>query len=171
MQSTALPILLDGLTDAERTALLANCTLRSLVDVFATISDPRSRHGQRYPLPMLLTCLVAALLCNCNSMDAVGQWCRDHQPLLRRVFGPRRFLTPTGSLFRWLLPRLSVAQMEWAMNAWLVASRPQPDQEAVALDGNPTCRDSRRRQAASALDRDSPEPGDAGAGAGGGQDQ
>jgi len=82
-----------------------------------------------------LTCLVAALLCNCNATDAVGQWCRDHRSLLRRLFGDRRFLTPTGSLYRRLLPRLSAAQLEWALSAWVCASRVQPDQEPVALDG------------------------------------
>jgi hypothetical protein len=135
MQSTVLPALLDGLTDAERAALLARRPLRSLVEVFAGIPDPRSRHGLRYPLSFLLTCLVAALLCNCTSLDAVSQWCGEHQALLRRVFGPRRFLTPTGALFRWLLPRRSVAQVEWAISSWVLASRPEPDAEAVALDG------------------------------------
>lgn len=62
MQSTALPHLVDDLSDAERTALLDNQNLRSLADVCATIPDPRKRRGQRYDLPFLLTCLMAALL-------------------------------------------------------------------------------------------------------------
>jgi len=135
MQSTSLPALLDDLTDEERAALLGKRHLRSLVDVLASIPDPRARRGQRYDLPFLLTCLVAALLCNCNATEAVGQWCRDHRLLLRRLFGDRRFLTPTGSLYRRLLPRLSPAQLEWALSAWVCASRAQPDQEPVALDG------------------------------------
>jgi hypothetical protein len=66
--------------------------------IFATVPDPRARRGQRYALPFLLTCLVAALLCNCTSLDASGEWCQHHRPLLRRYFGARRHLTPTGSL-------------------------------------------------------------------------
>jgi predicted transposase YbfD/YdcC len=135
MQSIRLPIVLDALSAAERTALLEKASLQGLSDIFAAVPDPRSRHGQRYTLPFLLTCLVAALLCNCNSMDAVGQWCREHRSLVRRALGPRRFLTPTGSLYRRLLPRLSVPHLEGAISAWLQASRPQPDPEAVALDG------------------------------------
>jgi predicted transposase YbfD/YdcC len=130
-----LASLLDDLSDEERAALLENAALESLGEVFASMPDPRSRHGQRYTLPFLLTCLVAALICNCNSMDAVGQWCADRKPLLRRVFGPQRFLTPSGSLYRRLLPRLSVPHLEWAISSWLLASRPRPDREAVALDG------------------------------------
>jgi hypothetical protein len=64
--------------------------------------------GFRYELAFLLTCLLAALLCHCNSTEAVAQWCREHEDLLREVFGARLFLTASGSLYRKLLPRLDV---------------------------------------------------------------
>lgn len=139
MQSTRLPLQLDTLTDAEREALLTDHTLQSLAAVLARIPDPRSRHGRRYELPMLLTCLVAAMLCGCNSLDAVGAWCREHRRLLRRLFGPRRHLTPTGSLYRRLLPRLSAASLEWALAGWLLTTRSMQDTEPVALDGKVLC--------------------------------
>lgn len=135
MQSTPLPCHLDDLIDDEREQLLTRTALRSLADVLGAVPDPRSRHGRRYDLPFLLTCLVAAMLCNCNSLEAVGEWCREQRSLLRQVFGPRRHLTPTGALFRWLLPRLSAAYLEWALASWVQATRPRPDTEAVALDG------------------------------------
>ncbi|TMD44011.1 MAG: transposase family protein, partial [Chloroflexi bacterium] len=135
MYSTALSLTLPDLPNEQRTSHLADAPLLSLYEAFAAVPDPRSRHGQRYDLPYLLTCLVAALLCNCNSLEAVGQWCRDHQLLLRRLFGPRDFYTPTGSLYRRLLPRLSVGHLELVLGAWVQASRPEQDEEAVALDG------------------------------------
>ncbi len=114
-------------------------TLTSLYTTFGAIPDPRSRHGQRYPLPMLLSCLVAALLCGCNSTRAVGQWCQEHRPLLRHVFGSRRHLTPSGSLYRRLLPRLDADALEDALEdalaTWVQQTRPEDDTEAVALDG------------------------------------
>jgi len=119
--------------DEQSAFLRADGSLLSLYEAFAAVPDPRSRHGQRYDLPSLLTCLVAALLC--NSLEAVGQGCRDHQLLLRRLFGPRDFSTPTGSLYRRLLPRLSVGHIELALAAWVNATRPPSDEEAVALDG------------------------------------
>jgi predicted transposase YbfD/YdcC len=139
MQSTDLVPVLDILPDEQREALLTDRTLRSLADVLATLPDPRSCHGKRYELPMLLTCLVAALLCGCNSLEAVGGWCRHEQPLLRRLFGRRRHLTPSGSLYRWLLPRLDAAHLEWALSGWILTTRPQRDREAVALDGKVVC--------------------------------
>ena len=135
VQSTSLPLRVDDLSDDERERVLTDATLRSLADVLATVPDPRSRHGKRYDLPFLLTCLVSAMLCNCNSLEAVGEWCQEHRTLLRQTFGPRRHLTPTGSLYRWLLPRLSAAHLEWALASWVQATRARPDTEAVALDG------------------------------------
>ncbi len=135
MNSTALTITAPSVSQEEQRALLKQTSLVSLYEAFAVVPDPRSRHGLRYDLPYLLTCLVAALLCNCNSPEAVGQWCRDQQLLLRRLFGPRDFYTPTGSLYRRLLPRLSVGHIEVVLAAWVQASRPESDVEAVALDG------------------------------------
>ena len=99
MYSTALPVTLPCLTDPQRQDLLREAALLSLHEAFAAVPDPRSRHGRRYDLPFLLTCFVAALLCNCNHSEAVGQWCRAQHRLLRRLFGPRRFACPTGSAF------------------------------------------------------------------------
>src|SRR5437660_2666241 len=135
MYSTALSLTLPDLPNGQLTSHLADAPLLSLYEAFAAVPDPRSPHGQRYDLPYLLTCLVAALLCNCNSKDSVGQWCRDHQLLLRRLFGPRDFYTPTGSLYRRLLPRLSGGHIELALAAWVNATGPPSDEEAVALDG------------------------------------
>ena len=90
MNSTVPSLTLPSLTSDERERLLADESLRSLFAVFATSADPRSKQGQRYDLPYLLSCLVAALLCNCDSTLAVGQWCRDQRCLLEHLFGPRR---------------------------------------------------------------------------------
>jgi predicted transposase YbfD/YdcC len=135
MQSTVVAGILGALSAGERRRALTDRDLRTLSRAFATVPDPRSRHGRRYDLPFLLTCLVAAVLCNCDSVDAVGQWCREQRRLLRRHFPHLRFLTPTGSLYRRLLPRLSVDHLEVALTGWTVQTRPDDDTEALTLDG------------------------------------
>jgi predicted transposase YbfD/YdcC len=135
MYSTALPLTLPSLTDEHRLQLLEDATLMSLFDIFVTIPDPRSSHGLRYELPYLLTCLVAAMLCNCNSTVAAAQWCREQRPLLARLFAPRRFLCPCDSLYRWLLPRLSAEHLEWALADWVRATLVATDDDPIALDG------------------------------------
>jgi DDE_Tnp_1-associated len=96
MYSTALTIAIPGTSAEEQRALFTQARLVSLYEAFAVIPDPRSLHGLRYDLPYLLTCLVAALLSNCNSTEAVGQWCRDQEALLRAYFGRRDFLYSDG---------------------------------------------------------------------------
>jgi predicted transposase YbfD/YdcC len=135
MNSTALTIAVPTVSEEEQKALLKPVPLVSLYQAFAVVPDPRSRHGLRYDLPYLLICMVAALLCNCNSSEAVGQWCHDHEALLRAYFGPRDFYTPTGSLYRHLLPLLDAQAIEAVLAAWVRSSRPHMDEEAVALDG------------------------------------
>ncbi len=135
MYSTALTIAAPSVSAEEQRALLKQAPLVSLYEAFAVVPDPRSRHGLRYDLPYLLMCLVAALLCNCNSTEAVGQWCRDHETLLRAYFGPRDFSTPTGSLYRHLLPRLDAQAIEGVLTTWVLSYRPRMDEEAIALDG------------------------------------
>jgi len=135
MQSTALSTLQTTLVTLTGQGQLDDATLRRLPVAFAAIADPRSRHGRRYDLPYLLTCLVAALLCNCDSLAAVGQWCHEHRGLLARHFPHYRFHTPTGALYRWLLPRLSAEEVEGALAAWVRATRPRRDREPLAFDG------------------------------------
>jgi len=135
MQNTPVPSFFALLSAAERATLFTDPALRTLQGAFAAIPDPRARRGQRYDLPFLLTCLVGALLCDCNSLDAVGRWTRDQRALLARVCGERQHCTPTGSLYRRLLPRLSAPHLERALASWVRQSRPRRDREPLALDG------------------------------------
>jgi predicted transposase YbfD/YdcC len=135
MECTAGSKSLKSVRAQERAALLEDVALTSLQGMWTAVPDPRSRHGRRYALSFLLTCLVAALVCDCNSLDAVGQWCREHRALLEEVFGPRRHLTPTGSLYRKLLPRLNAAAVEAVVGTWVQATLHAPADEPLAADG------------------------------------
>jgi predicted transposase YbfD/YdcC len=136
---------LPSLTQEQRDHLLAEAVLHSLAEVFEAIPDPRRAHGLRYDLPFLLTCLIAALLCNCDSTEAVAQWCHDQVGLLRKVFGARLFLTPSGSLYRWLLPQLDASAIEHVLGTWVQATTLAPADEPLALDGK-TVRGARTGQ-------------------------
>ncbi len=54
---------------------------------------------------------------------------------LERLFGPRRFLCPSDSLYRRLLPRLSAEHLEWALADWIRATLVAGADEPIALDG------------------------------------
>jgi hypothetical protein len=115
--------------------LLKEGALVSVYQILKTIPDPRRGQGKRYELAYFLTCLAAAMLRNRNSTLAVAEWCRDHEDLLAKRFGPRRFYCPDDSLYRKLLPRLDVAHVEAALFAWIQATLQAEADEPIALDG------------------------------------
>ena len=135
MYCIARQCVLPSLSQEQADGLLSEAALHSLAELFEAVPDPRGRHGLRYDLPFLLTCLVAALLCNCDGTEAVAQWCHDHVALLREVFGSRLFLTPSGSLYRWLLPQLDASVIERVLGKWVQATTMAPTDEPLALDG------------------------------------
>jgi predicted transposase YbfD/YdcC len=135
MDSTSWPSHLPELPSSQRERLFKEGALVSIYEIFATIPDPRRRQGQRYELAYLLTCLVAAMLCGRNSTLAVAEWCRDEHDLLEEVFGPRKYYCPDDSLYRKLLPRLDVSQVEGALADWLRMTLVASADDAIALDG------------------------------------
>jgi predicted transposase YbfD/YdcC len=135
MYCIARQCVLSSLTQEQRERFVAEAALHSLAEVLEAVPDPRKAHGLRYDLPFLLTCLIAALLCNCDGTEAVAGWCRDHVDLLREVFGPRLFLTPCGSLYRWLLPQLDASAIERVLGQWVQATTQAAADEPLALDG------------------------------------
>jgi len=126
---------LSPLKTEERQRLVAQAHLHTLVEMLEAITDPRGKHGLRYDLPFLLTCLIAALLCNCNSTEAMSQWCYEQKDLLREIFGPRLFLTPSGSLYRWLLPQMDIQSVEEVLSTWIRATSQASATDPLAVDG------------------------------------
>src|SRR6266446_9585425 len=122
MYCIARQCVLPPLSKEQAETVLTEAALQSLTELFEAVPDPRGAHGLRYDLPFLLTCLIVALLCNCDGTEAVAQWCRDHVDLLRDVFGPRLFLTPSGSLYRWLLPQIDIQSFEQLLSTWVRAT-------------------------------------------------
>lgn len=123
------------LPSSQRERLFKEGALVSIYEIFATVPDPRRRQGQRYELAYLLTCLVAAMLCGRNSTLAVAEWCCDEQDLLEEVFGPRKYSCPDNSLYRKLLPRLDVSQVEGALADWIRMTLSASADDPIALDG------------------------------------
>jgi predicted transposase YbfD/YdcC len=126
---------LPSLRREQAEALLEEAALHTLTDLLEAVPDPRGKHGLRYDLPFLLTCLIAALLCSADGSEAVAQWGREHQSLLQEIFGPRHFLTPSGSLYRWLLPQLDASALEQVLGCWVQATTAAACDEPLALDG------------------------------------
>jgi hypothetical protein len=107
----------------------------SLTELFATLPDPRSASGRRYPLPAVLNLLAVALLAGLRSLEAVAQFGRDHGTPLAHALGFRSRRTPCKATLSNLFRRLDPAAVEGAFARWLTARCPEL--------GGQVCRDGK----------------------------
>jgi hypothetical protein len=108
----------------------------SLLAHLAQIPDPRSPHGQRFPLTALLAAACAAILCGARSFAAIAQWGRSQDLGLMHRLGFHR-TPPTAGAYRYLFLRLGADDVETALGGWIAPLvRPQADQlRPTPLDG------------------------------------
>jgi hypothetical protein len=116
----------------------------SLAEVFASVPDPRSPRGRRYPLAAVLNLVAVAILGGMRSLEAVAQFGRDHGAGLAWALGFRSARTPCKATLSNLLRRLDVAAYERALTAWVTARCPDLG-DRLALDGK-TLRGSATRE-------------------------
>jgi hypothetical protein len=106
----------------------------SLLEVLATLPDPRSAHGRRHPLGAVLALSVCAMLCGARSLYAIAQWGRDQGAPVGQNLGFTRDRTPCVSTLHQVFRRLDREGFERALGGWL-QKRGLPPGAAVAVDG------------------------------------
>jgi hypothetical protein len=107
----------------------------SLVEVLATVPDPRFRRGVRHPLTAILSLAVVATLAGSKSLEAIAQFARDRGQALVHALGFTRGKTPTKSCLSKLFRRLDVAAFEEALGRWILGRVRHEGWDAIALDG------------------------------------
>jgi hypothetical protein len=106
----------------------------SLVELLATIPDPRKPRGRIHPLTAVLSLTVVALLAGMKSLEAIAQFGRDHGPAFAHALGFRRGKTPAKSTLSEIFRALDIDAFEAALRAW-AQGRQGDGGEAIALDG------------------------------------
>ena len=79
---------------------------QSLMEVLASLPDPRSLHGRRHPLGAILGLAVCAMLCGARSLYAISQWGRDQGSEVSQALGFTRERTPCVSTLHRVFSRL-----------------------------------------------------------------
>jgi hypothetical protein len=112
----------------------------SLLAHLAHIPDPRSPHGQRFPLTALLAAACTAILCGARSFAAIAQWGRSQDIGLMHRLGFTR-TPPTQGTYRYLFLRLKADDLEAALQQWIAPLvQPEDDQlRPTPLDGKTVC--------------------------------
>ena len=94
---------------------------RNFCAALAAVPDPRRRRGQRYPWPVLLTLIAAAVVSGQQSLRAIGQWVAEHAaevgPLL--ALPPGR--VPSPATLRRAVRAVDLEQLETQVAAFVTA--------------------------------------------------
>lgn len=112
----------------------------SLLELLATIPDPRKPRGRIHPLSAVLSLAVLAMLAGMKSLEAIAQFGRDHGAGLAFALGFRRKKTPTKSTFSEIFRAIDLDAFEAALGLWMQGR--SATAETLALDGK-TLRGSR----------------------------
>jgi predicted transposase YbfD/YdcC len=104
----------------------------TFLEAVRDVPDPRKARGKRYPWPVLLTLVSAALLAGQRNGRAIGQWVSEHADELRAFLphAPRAF--PSASTLRRALRRLDVTALEQRLAQFAQDLDPPPPPAATA---------------------------------------
>ena len=91
----------------------------SLLGRLASLPDPRTRAGQRYPLSLLLGLVLLGMLHGRDSLRGAWVWARQHWGVLWRPLGGRGPHFPAYNTLRNLLAALDADDVDRRMRPWL----------------------------------------------------
>ncbi len=109
-----------------------------LLDVLASVPDPRRAEGKLYALPYVLLFSILAIVSGCNSYRGIVTFIDVHRRRLNAAFGLTWRRAPAHTAVRYILQGLDPAAVEVAFRhhaALLQAACATPGQGSIALDG------------------------------------
>ena len=104
----------------------------------AQVPDPRRRQGRRFSLRAILTLILAGLLADQPSEQAIAEWGADLAPDLKRARGFPKATTPHHTTLQRLLRRLDPLALTAALQRVFDPPTPSPPArgaDGVSLDG------------------------------------
>ena len=104
----------------------------TFVEALGDVPDPRKARGKRYPWPLLLTLISAALLAGQRNGRAIGQWVSEHTAELRALLPLPPRTVPSSSTLRRALRRLDVTALEQCLAQFAQDLDPLPPPAATA---------------------------------------
>ena len=131
---------------------LTDIEAANLLSRLATLTDTRSRRGQRHTHRSVLAVAACAVISGARGSCAIAEWAaRADAALLRRLRCRRSpsvrgaYIAPSEPTIRRVLAALQVGELERVLADWLQAHNSAAPTEAVAIDGK-ALRGSRQQQ-------------------------
>jgi len=105
-----------------------------LLDLLATVPDPRHRRGIRHPVRAVVALAVCAAVAGARSFTAIAQWARGLSPEALRRLGATRRTPPSEPTIRRVLQRVDADQLDAQLGPWLLGVAGGPG-AALSVDG------------------------------------
>ena len=118
---------------------MRDANLRTLVDVFSQVPDPRNARGVRYPFSGVLSLVFIGMLCRIREMAVLQAWAETHWDVLQRPLGFPRNRVPHATTISRALAKFSVAEFQDAFVNWLLEIVNDDELQTVAVDGKTSC--------------------------------
>jgi predicted transposase YbfD/YdcC len=107
-----------------------------LLELLASVPDPRRPRGVRHSLSGLLAVALAAVVCGARSFAAIGQWVGDVDADLLAALGFGDGKRPSESAIRRAFGRLDAAKLDTALGSWMwTRTRVVDQRRVIAIDG------------------------------------
>jgi hypothetical protein len=110
----------------------------TLAEALASVPDPRSRHGRRYPFVPVLCLVTLGLLMGKRTLGSIARLGRLYGPELLLALGFPRGRGPVKSALVRLLRRIDAPALEAALARW-VAPRLPEGTTVISIDGKVLC--------------------------------
>lgn len=112
--------------------------MRSLVQVFSKIPDPRRRRGVRHPAQSILALVFLGLLARIREMAVLQRWAKAHWAELKEPLGFVRDEPPHATTISRVVASCSLARFSAAFLDWTKAMTPA-DPLSAAVDAKTSC--------------------------------
>jgi hypothetical protein len=122
----------------------ARRALKSLLDHFSTIEDPREPWRVAHPLPEVLLLVVCGTMADCDDYEAIAAWGKINLAFLRRYL-PYAHGVPGGRWLTLLINRINPALFSAVFSAWVRKAWPDRP-HLIAIDGKSSRRSHDRAQ-------------------------
>jgi predicted transposase YbfD/YdcC len=109
--------------------------ITTLLYFLASIPDPRRAQGRRHQLPVVLLLALLALCSGYTSYQAMEEWAKNYQTVLKEQIPIISGHTPDASTFYRVFSCLDVSIFEEILGNWMQTIVPTEDGEGIAIDG------------------------------------
>lgn len=109
-----------------------------LIDLLATILDPRKKRGVRYSSVAMLALALCACISGVKSYDGMGDYAKSLPSDALRLLGFKRGKPPSESALRKFLQKLNPEEMDRKTGDWFLKQTTLKE-TAIAIDGKTLC--------------------------------